>query len=63
MVNFAAYLQPSLSNENTPPQKLFDLMNIKGGTVYNRSKEETDKLLEARKKELFRWLYEDQNQE
>lgn len=50
MVNFAAYLQPSLSNENTPPQKLFDLMNIKGGTVYNRSKEETDKLLEARKK-------------
>lgn len=63
MVNFAAYLQPSLSNENTPPQKLFDLMNIKGGTVYNRSKEETDKLLEARKKELFRWLSEDQNQE
>lgn len=60
MVNFAAYLQPSLSNDKEPPKKLFELMNIKGGTVYNRTKEETDHLLAARKKELFRWLAADE---
>lgn len=59
MVNFAAYLQPSLNNDSTPPEKLFELMNQKGGTVYGRSKEATDKLVADRKKELFRWLAAD----
>lgn len=63
MVNFAAYLQPSLSNDKTPPQALFDLLNVKGGTVYNRPKEETDKLIADRKKELFRWLAADAEDE
>lgn len=62
MVNFAAYLQPSLNNDSTPPKKLFELMNIQGGTVYNRSKEETDKLVADRKKELFRWLAADREE-
>lgn len=59
MVNFAAYLQPSLNNDDTPPEKLFELMNIPGGTVYGRPQEETDRLVIERKKELFRWLAAD----
>lgn len=62
MVNFAAYLQPSLAIDKEPPKQLFDLLEIKGGTVYNRSKQETDELLAARKKELFRWLAEDEKE-
>ena len=58
MVNFAAYLQPSLSNDKDPPAKLFDLAKV-DGKVYNRSKAEIDKLIAARKKELFRWLAAD----
>ncbi len=58
MVNFAAYLQPSLSNDKTPPAKLFDLAKV-DGKVYNRSKAEIDALIAARKKELFRWLAAD----
>lgn len=62
MVNFAAYLQPSLSVDKEPPAELFELMHKEGGTVYDRSKEETDKLLAARKEELFRWLVADQEE-
>ena len=63
MVNFADYLQPSLCNDKKPPEKLYELMNIKGGTVYNRSKEEVEKLTLARKKELFRWLASDMEED
>ena len=59
MVNFAAYLQPSLSVDKVPPKQLFELAKQTEGTVYNRSKEETEQLLAARKKELFRWLAKD----
>lgn len=62
MVNFAAYLQPSLSTDKAPPEQLFELSKKQGGTVYNRSKEETEQLIAARKKELFRWLAEDRNE-
>lgn len=61
MVNFAAYLQPSLSIDKEPPAKLFDLAKV-DGTVYNRPQEETDKLIKARKKELFRWLAADKEE-
>lgn len=61
MVNFAAYLQPSLSIDKEPPAHLFDLAKV-DGTVYNRSQEETDKLIAARKKELFRWLAADKEE-
>lgn len=63
MVNFADYLQPSLCNDKKPPEKLYELMNIKGGTVYNRSREEVEKLTLARKKELFRWLASDMEED
>jgi len=59
MVNFAAYLQPSLSVDKVPPKQLFELAKRAEGTVYKRSKEETERLLAARKKELFRWLAKD----
>lgn len=58
MVNFAAYLQPSLSNDPEPPAELFDLSKV-DATVYKRSQAETDKLIAARKEELFRWLAAD----
>ncbi len=61
MVNFAAYLQPSLSTDAEPPAELFDLAKV-DGKVYNRSKEEVDKLLAARKEELFRWLAADKKE-
>ncbi len=59
MVNFADYLQPSLSNDAKPPKELYDLLKVEGGTVHNRSKEEVDKLVTARKEELFRWIAAD----
>ena len=62
MVNFAAYLQPSLSIDKEPPAKLFELMRKEGGTVYDRPQAETEKLLAARKEELFRWLAADQEE-
>lgn len=62
MVNFAAYLQPSLSTDKAPPEQLFELSKKPGGTVYDRSQEETEQLIAARKKELFRWLAEDRNE-
>ena len=62
MVNFAAYLQPSLSIDKEPPAELFELMRKEGGTVYDRPKAETEKLLAARKEELFRWLAADQEE-
>ncbi len=61
MVNFADYLQPDLCNEKRPPAPLFDLAKV-DGTVYNRPQAETDKLIAARKKELFRWLAEDKKE-
>ncbi len=62
MVNFAAYLQPSLSVEKNPPKELWDLAKV-DGKVYNRSQEEVDKLLKDRKDELFRWLAADNKEE
>ncbi len=58
MVNFAAYLQPDLCNDKTPPKPLYGLAE-KDATVYNRPQAETDKLIAARKEELFRWLAAD----
>lgn len=63
MVNFAAYLQPSLSLDKEPPSSLVALSKKRGGTVYNRTKEENEKLLADRKKELFRWLASDMEED
>ncbi len=61
MVNFADYLQPDLCNDKKPPAPLFDLAKV-DGTVYNRPQAETDKLIAARKEELFRWLAADRKE-
>jgi 3-hydroxybutyryl-CoA dehydrogenase len=64
MYNFARFLQPDLSTAPEPPQAVADALKKPRPAgewpgLYDWAKRDRQKLVDARMKELFRWLAED----
>jgi 3-hydroxybutyryl-CoA dehydrogenase len=64
MYNFARFLQPDLSTAAEPPTQVADALKKPRASgewpgLYDWSKRDRQKLVDARMKELFRWLAED----